>query len=134
MDCYFNRVIAFDGNNFQWKINVAMRSFATFCRVLPSCFRLPSSGCHAIPDVLSICLFLPSFCFLLLLIPDVLLLPSARRSICPEVHLPGGPSARRVVGAYPFSKKGSLSFLPPKIPANFSKNFTLPPTFNTLYP
>ena len=81
-----------------------MRSFATFpMGFLPSAVcRLPSSCCPALPDVLSLCFFLPSSasCFFLFLMYFFCRLPggpSARRSICPEVHLPGGPSARRTI-------------------------------------
>ena len=44
LDWYFERTIADDGNNFQWKINVAMRSFLVFvvCFLPASCF-LPSA-------------------------------------------------------------------------------------------
>ena len=59
-----------DGNSFQWKVNVAIRSLAVF-----SC-AAPGHGPGPDPD--------------------------------------GG-------GAYPFAEKRSLSFLPPKIPAIFSK-------------
>ena len=81
-------------------------------QVLPPC---PAPGPAAL------CNFFMGF--LLLLIPDVLL-PSARRPVCPAL-LDGG--------AYPFLEKPKYHFLPPKIPAIFPKTSPYPTIFNTAY-
>ena len=111
-------------------------ALAIICCMLSASCSAPTSVCSAL---LLLSAFLLCFCYLFFTIYFL------KRSVCSSFRLlcshtfhssflpyficsalPAllGRSARR--GGYPFSKKRSLSFLPPKIPAIFSK--TSPPT------
>ena len=117
--------MAHDGNNFQWKINVPMR---TSPHLLSSA--LPSARLTSCSARLLVCSSDPLFSSFSLLSFFLLFLPSL---ICSA--LPALCSARWGGGAYPFAEKSPLSFLPPKIPAIFSKTSPYPihasPTYLT---
>ena len=101
--------LACDGNNFQWKINVPMRGFAVFCRAALLFARFLLLLCSDFFLSFFI-LFLPSnipFAF-----PALLLSLLCSAWSC---------SALLDGGAYPFAEKSRFLFLPPKIPAIFSK-------------
>ena len=113
----------------------------SFCRVLPSCFLLPSV-CSAL-ILFTLHSFRSLLCFLLR-IPSALLLHSFKHFVCSSflpsflqtfIPLSALPAllfllsallrllsaSARWGGAYPFAEKPKYHFLPPKIPAIFSK-------------
>ena len=122
------RTIVYYGNNFQWKINVANRT-ALPCSLPCS---LPPAPCPAACPA-ELCNFFMGFlpsaasCFFLFLM-FFFRLPGGH---LPGGRLPGGRLPGWVVGAYRFLKKRGVTFLPPKIPAIFSKKQPSPSTFNT---
>ena len=133
-----------DGNSFQWKINVAMRIFLVFvvCFLPASCFLLLLGPALLGPALLClILLFLlrlpssapPALLFLFsascsdfFLYFFILFLPSNIPFAFPALLLfllcsAWSCSALLDGGASPFLTKITFSFLPPKIPAIFSK-------------
>ena len=114
-------------------------ALAIICSALCRLLLLPSAFCFCFCSLLSASALL-LLCFLFFTIYF------SKRSVCSSCSgipsfLPSFICSALLFllcsmggGAYPFAEKSRHQFLPPKIPANFSKNFTLPPTFNTLYP
>lgn len=116
--CYSIRAIANDGNSFQWKINVAIRTLPHWL----------SSALLCLP------LFLPSA---LLCLPSALLLffhSSLLQTFCSAplfrsfqyFRLCSALCSDPLGGAYPFLEKPKYHFLPPKIPPIFSKTSPCP--------
>ena len=111
----------------------------SFCRVLPSCFLLPSV-CSAL-ILFTLHSFRSLLCFLLR-IPSALLLHSFKHFVCSSflpsflqtfIPLSALPALLFLLsallrlldgGAYPFLEKPKYHFLPPKIPAIFFKKPT----------
>ena len=116
---YFNRAIAFDGNNFQWKINVAVQTIphllsSATCSLLSTfCFLLCSAVCSVFRLLCSdFCFLLSASCSALLMLSFFSLfifsnVPAALPSVCsalPALLFSSG-SALLDGGAYHFSKK-----------------------------
>ena len=126
LDLYLNRTIANDGNNFQWKINVAMRGFCCFFMCRSALLFLLCSSARLLGTAFFFLLFIYSnvpsalLSFFLLFLPSFLPLSALLFLLCSAALLDGG--------AYPFAEKPKYHFLPPKIPAIFSKK-RLPPSY-----
>ena len=136
---YFNRTVSHDGNSFQWKINVAIRSFAVFscAALLLLCsarhFLLWSArSCFLF---FTIYFFKHSVCSLLCLI----FLPSALPSVCSALILFTLPSFVYLLcsscsvlpalldwgGRLPFFDKNHFFIPPPENSRHFFKSFTI---------
>lgn len=126
---YFNRTVSHNGNSFQWKINVAIRSFAVFscAALLLLCSALPAMLCSVLLSffqylflqtfrLLSALSDIPSFCSALILFD----LPSFLYLLCSSC------SARPLcsMGCLPFFQKTQIPFPPPKNSRHFFKKAT----------